>query len=267
MNNSLLYFNKNSNMEIGKVNRHVTYRYVVNFIIGITFSCMIQAQGLPISPTRTISFETSEGTYMDVNLSPDGQTIVFDLLGDIYTVAASGGDAHQLARGMAINRQPAWSPDGKQIAYISDASGRCQLQVMDADGSSQRSLGKPDVEFENFQAGAPVWTPDGSCICTNGYLYHLGGGQEALPDLIKNAIQFFNKAAVQFSEDGNLIYYNSRDGLQCYNNQTAKTTMKVKDTSKYDDGFINPLVSPDGQWLTYIADGAESGREKDLRVR
>ena len=244
------------------------YRHIVNIIIGILFSYIVQAQGLPIKPARTVSFETNEGTYMDVNLSPDGNTIVFDLLGDIYTVPATGGTARQLTRGLAINRQPVWSPDGKQIAYVSDGSGRCQLQVMDADGSSQRMLGKPDVAFEYFGAGHPVWTPDGSCICINGYLYHLAGGQVALPDVIKNAIQLFDKKAVQFSSDGNLIYYNTREGLQCYDNQTARTTIKVKDTSsKYDKGFINPVVSPDGQWFTYIADGESSGREKDLRVR
>jgi Tol biopolymer transport system component len=71
------------------------------------------SQGLPIKPTRTISFTTDEGTYMDVDISPDGKTIVFDLLGDIYTVPATGGKATQLTIGLAYNRCPVWSPDGK----------------------------------------------------------------------------------------------------------------------------------------------------------
>jgi len=254
--------------QFNQLGMYSTYKHLVSCIIGIALAHTVQAQDLPIKVARTISFETNEGTYMDVNLSSDGHTIVFDLLGDIYTVPAMGGAARQLTRGLAINRQPVWSPDGKQIAYISDGSGRCQLQVMDADGSSQRTLGKPDVAFEYFGAGPPVWTPDGSCICINGYLYYLAGGQVALPDVIKNAIQFFNKPAVQFSRDGNLIYYNTREGLECYDNETATTAIKVKDTSsKFDKGFINPLVSPDGQWFTYIANGAESGRWKDLRIR
>jgi len=255
-------------MGVREFNRFGIYRHLVNFIIGITFAHTLQAQGLPIKPARTVSFETNEGTYMDVNLSSDGHMIVFDLLGDIYTVPALGGTARQLTQGLAINRQPVWSPDGKQIAYVSDGSGRCQLQVMDEDGSSQRTLGKPDVSYEDFGAGPPVWTPDGNSICINGYLYYLAGGQMALPDVIKNAIQFFNKPAVQFSRDGSLIYYNTREGLQCYDNQTATIALKVKDTSsKADKGFINPLVSPDGECFTYIADGAASGRGKDLRIR
>jgi len=207
---------------------------------------------------------------MDVNLSPDGHTIVFDLLGDIFTVADTGGTAHQLTRGLAINRQPAWSPDGKQIAYISDASGRCQLQVMDADGGSQRTLGKPDVEFENFQAGAPVWTQDGSYICTNGYLYHLAGGQIALPDVIKNAIQFFEKKTVQFSSDGSLIYFNTREGQQSYDIYTGRVDTVAhfaKDQSLYDQGFTNPLISPDGHWFAYVSAGNTIHAEKDLRIR
>jgi len=69
---------------------------------------------------------------MDVDLSPDGRTIVFDILGDIYTVPSTGGDAAQLTRGLAYNRYPIWSPDGRQIAFISDGSGANRLNVMNA---------------------------------------------------------------------------------------------------------------------------------------
>jgi Tol biopolymer transport system component len=71
------------------------------------------SQGLPIKPTRTISFTTDEGSYMDVDISPDGKTIVVDLLGDLYTVPVTGGNATQLTRGMALHIRPVWSPDGK----------------------------------------------------------------------------------------------------------------------------------------------------------
>src|ERR1700743_4031117 len=85
------------------------------------------SQGLPIKPTRTVAFTTDEGTHMDLDVSPDGRTLVFDLLGDLYTVPVTGGKVTQLTRGIALNLRPVWSPDSRKIAYISDYSGDFHL--------------------------------------------------------------------------------------------------------------------------------------------
>jgi Tol biopolymer transport system component len=81
------------------------------------------AQELPIRPARTISFSTNEGSNMNLDISPDGRTLVFDLLGDIYMLPATGGMATQITRGLALNIRPVWSVDGQRIAYMSDISG------------------------------------------------------------------------------------------------------------------------------------------------
>src|SRR5256885_4939528 len=92
--------------------------------------------------TREIDFTTSEGTWLSPDLSPDGRWIVFDLLGHIYRMPASGGEAQPLTQnsGVALNFQPRISPDGKTIAFISDRRGQNNLWLMDADGANPRPV-------------------------------------------------------------------------------------------------------------------------------
>src|SRR5215470_11462249 len=72
----------------------------------------------PPLPTRQVPINVDEGTWMNVDVSPDGRTIAFDLLGDIYTVPITGGKATRLTSGMAYDIHPVYSPDGKKIIYV-----------------------------------------------------------------------------------------------------------------------------------------------------
>src|SRR6185369_8572405 len=78
---------------------------------------------LPLVTTRTARFTTDEGTWMSVDVSPDGSTIAFDLLGDLYTVPIAGGKATRIVGGNSVDVQPHFSPDGKSIVFISDRGG------------------------------------------------------------------------------------------------------------------------------------------------
>src|SRR5262245_45208845 len=80
----------------------------------------------PRGKTRKISFTTDEGTWLSPDVSPDGRTIAFDMVGDIWTVSIDGGEAKPLTRssGMALNFHAAFSPDGSRIAFISDRDGQ-----------------------------------------------------------------------------------------------------------------------------------------------
>src|SRR5258708_12462929 len=83
--------------------------------------------GLPLKPNRKIEFTTDEATWLSLTLTPDGKTIVFELLGDFYTLPVGGGEAKQITSGMAFDSQPSVSPDGKRIAFLSDRERSANL--------------------------------------------------------------------------------------------------------------------------------------------
>src|SRR5262245_66507330 len=78
---------------------------------------------LILKPEGKVSFTTDEGTWMSLDVSPDGQTIVFDLLGDIYTLPIAGGEAKRIVGGMSLEAQPKFSPDGKLLFFTIDGRG------------------------------------------------------------------------------------------------------------------------------------------------
>ena len=127
-----------------------------------------QARGqvLPMVPTRRIDFTTHTGTWMSLDVAPDGKTIVFDMLGDLYRLAAKGGKAVALRTGPAFDSQPVYSPDGQWIAFISDASGADNLWIMKADGSDahQVSFGEDDTNLVS-----PEWAKDGHSVFLERY--------------------------------------------------------------------------------------------------
>ncbi len=110
---------------------------------------------VPRGRPHTISFTTDEGTWMSLDVSPDGRTIAFDMVGEIWLLPITGGEARPLttASGMALNYHPAFSPDGSQIAFISDRSGQDNVWIINADGSAPRQVSD---QRENRMA-LPVW--------------------------------------------------------------------------------------------------------------
>src|ERR1700683_139285 len=141
-----------------------------------------EKKGLPLKPARKIEFTTDEGTWLSLDVSPDGKTIVFVMLGDIYTLPIEGGSAKLIDGGMAFDSQPKFSPDGKWVAFISDREGSENVWIMHPDGTGAKQVSKdPNNEF-----ASPSWAPDGNYIFVSKagfgittfeiWMYHVDGG-------------------------------------------------------------------------------------------
>jgi len=248
---------------------------------------------VPRGTTREIAFTTTEGTWMSVDLSPDGQWVVFDLLGHVYRMPVTGGNATSLTQssGIAINIQPRISPDGKTIVFISDRKGQNNLWLMDADGGNPR----PVFTDNSVRVSMPAWTPDGQYIVVQRqsvgpggggggsgiWMYHKDGGSGV--ELISGREQR-GAGWPTLSRDGKYLYFQVTAGqtLPGYGGRGdalggltqvrrlelvtgAITAVSAGEQSQQvqasSGGMATPEVSPDGRWLAFarrIPDGTIS---------
>ncbi len=203
-----------------------------------------------------VSFTTDEGTWMSLDVSPDGQTVVFDMVGDIYSMPISGGAATPLRTGVAWECQPRFSPDGSQILFTSDAGGADNIWVMDADSENARQVTEENFRLLNNAA----WTPDGQYLVARKHftsqrslgagemwLYHLSGGSGLQLTERKNDQQDVNEPAV--SPDGRYIYF-SEDmypgGFFQYNKDPNSQIFVIKRYDREEGKVENVITGPGG---------------------
>jgi Tol biopolymer transport system component/imidazolonepropionase-like amidohydrolase len=223
----------------------------------------------PRADARKIAFTASEGTWMSVDVSPDGSTIVFDLLGDIYSVPLAGGAASALTTGPAFDSHPRFSPDGKTIAFTSDRSGIENIWLMDADGKNPRAL---TSEKDSYVRSA-AWTPDGNYVVARKedgkragippvelWIYHREGGGGIK---LTSSDDVNNAGGPVVSRDGRSIYFEARerrfnyipdlrDGLW----QIYRYDRDLAESFPVTTGFggaVRPAISPDGRTLVYVS--------------
>ncbi len=236
---------------------------------------------LPLDAARSFTLDTREGTWLSLDISPDGTTLAFDMLGDLYSVPIAGGDATRLTSGMAYDAQPRFSPDGKKLVFVSDREGADNVHVMDLATKQITAItrGKANV----YQS--PDWSPDGQYIVASKggfrgglpklWMYHADGGSgvalyadpaNAAPG---TAVQ---QAGAAFSSDGKTIWYTQRTGAWHYNAQLPQyqiwtynrdTGDREAQSSRYGSA-VRPTLSPDGKWLVY---GSRYEEKTGLRIR
>ena len=218
------------------------------------------------------AISVEQGTWMNIDVSPDGKTVVFDLLGDIYTMPMSGGTATKLTSDIAWQMQPRFSPNGKHIAFTSDQGGGDNIWIMDLNGENQHA-----VTDETFRLlNSPAWSPDGDYLVARKHftasrslgagevwLYHKAGGKGV--QLTKRENDQKDLGEPMFSPDGRYVYF-SHDATPGktfhYSKDSVAGIYKIK---RYDretgeietvidtmGGAIRPTPSPDGKKLAYI---------------
>lgn len=225
-----------------------------------------------LGETTPLTFTTSEGTWMNLDVSPDGKQIVFDLLGDIYLMPVSGGKAELLRGGHAFEVQPRFSPDGEHISFTSDAGGGDNIWVMKTDGSDAKQITKENFRLLNNS----IWMPDGEYIIAKKHfsssrslgageiwMFHKSGGAGIQLVEKKNAQQDIGEPSV--SPDGRYIYYsedNYPGGFFQYNKDPNSQIYVIR---RYDreegdietvtggnGGAARPQISPDGNTLAFV---------------
>lgn len=232
---------------------------------------------LPIRPARTLDYEVTSGTFMSLAISPDGGTILFDMLGEIYALPAKGGRAVPVATGMAFEVQPAFSPDGKWIAYVSDRSGGDNVWIARTDGSGARRISDED---EGAVRTSPEWSADGKYVYVSRYRIRLdryelwrhpvdgGPGELVAPakpgeDAPRDSWQ--STLGASASRDGRYLYYARRTGDLSFDEPVPWTIMRrdlatgaeqlvIGSSGGREAGsetFFRPVISPDGRLLAY----------------
>lgn len=207
--------------------------------------------------TEKLAFTVDEGTWVSLDITPDGQTIVFELLGDLYTLPIAGGEATAITRGLGYDSQPRISPNGEYITFISDRKGNDNVWIADIDGENAREITSAD----RLRLVSPEWTADGDYVAVtelgskaNIKLFHREGGSGVALKAM-GSDDGIEGAGVTMAPDGNTLYFATPTGDAFPGAQIMRLdrdTGRMSVITQGEGGGLRPAVSPDGTKLAYI---------------
>jgi Tol biopolymer transport system component/imidazolonepropionase-like amidohydrolase len=198
-------------------------------------------------------------------LSPDGKRVVFEALNQLWLLDAAGGKPQPITTGNFYKQSPAWSPDGKMIAYSCDKAGTADIYTLDLATKAERRI----TTFDDSAELAPVWSPDGAELA-----FQRQGGATYIADLatgtVKEAIPVttYEPGKPSFSKDGKAL---SLAVLRAYSKRFREGTSLIEtvdlnthkvtltEPAPYKSistrGVDGPLYSPDGAQMAFVMDG------------
>ncbi len=243
------------------------------------------AAELPLKPDRQASFTVDEATWLSLDVAPDGEQLVLEILGDLYLLPMEGGKARPITSGMGYDVQPRFSPDGEHIAFVSDRDGAMGLWTVRSEGGDAKKVA---AAGERSEFASPSWSPDGRHLVVSKttwglgvyelWAYHVDGGKgvqitQAAPpgsetprDLRHNAL------GAVYSPDGRYLYYAAKAGGFEYNMRFPQWRIARRDLKENVEDVIieaqgsafRPWLSPDGTLLVY---GTRFEQNTGLRLR
>lgn len=234
------------------------------------------------SEVRTIRFQTTEGTFIAVDVSPKGEKVVFDLLGDLYLLPIEGGEAQPLTHGRAWDQAPRFSPDGSEVYFVSDREGFKNIWRVNIDDGSTHRI----TDTKGDVLGSPNWTFDGSRLlagigteCCNVdrnseiFIHSVHPNSGALDAINKPAETWYNLETLKFERqaiqifsavevaDRRIYYAKSQIDpvqrrvavrLRSFEPATKKSQEITPPSASFDE--FSPQVSRDGKRISFFRD-------------